>query len=220
MLQVIDLGKYYQDTSGRRALYRGVNFTVAAGETVALTGTSGCGKSTLLHLIAGLDAPDEGDIRFADQTLTAMTERARTAWRRRHLGVVFQFFNLIPSLTAQENLQLPLQLNGLCDDDHMDALLDAIGLTHRRQAFPEQLSGGEQQRLAIARALVHRPKLLLADEPTGSLDEANGDNVLKLLTNLCRQQATALLLVTHSDAIARQADRRLHLHHGQLVAWA
>ncbi len=214
MLQVIDLTKHYQEGNSRRQLYSDVNFTISAGETVSLVGASGSGKSTLLHLIAGLDRPTKGKILFENSELTALSERQRTAWRRRQVGMVFQFFNLIPSLTVAENLQLPLQLNGLKDDGDVASLLNAVGLSNRSRAFPEQLSGGEQQRLAIARALVHRPALLLADEPTGSLDEENGDNVLRLLAQLCRTQGAALLLVTHSPTLAAQTDRQLQLCHG------
>lgn len=182
-------------------------------------GQSGSGKSTLLNLLGGIDLPDAGQIRIDGRPLTDLSEVERTRFRRRHIGFVFQFFNLIPTLTAGENLLLPLELNGLASADRRDRaleLLDQVGLGNRRHSFPERLSGGEQQRLAIVRALVHDPLLLLADEPTGNLDTATGERILDLLLTLHQQAATTIVMVTHSREVAARADRILTLDDGHI----
>ena len=214
-----DLGKHYSEGGQRRVIFTDLNLDIGHGERVALLGPSGSGKSTLLNLLAGIDLPDRGQIRIGDQTLTALSDAERTRFRRRHIGFVFQFFNLIPTLTVEENLLLPLELNGLNQPDQRQRallLLDQVGLGERRASFPERLSGGEQQRLALARALVHQPGLLLADEPTGNLDAATGERILELLLALHRASPITLLLVTHSPAVAALADRVLVLESGQI----
>lgn len=212
------LGKYYTEGDQQRVIFTDLNLDVGRGEFVALLGQSGSGKSTLLNLLGGIDLPDAGQIRIGDRMLTALSETERTRFRRRHIGFVFQFFNLIPTLTVGENLLLPLELNGLATPDQHDRameLLDHVGLGDRRNSFPERLSGGEQQRLALARALVHGPWLLLADEPTGNLDAETGEHILGLLLALHRQAETTMIMVTHSQAVAARADRILVLDAGQ-----
>jgi putative ABC transport system ATP-binding protein len=187
---------------------------------VAILGKSGSGKSTLLNLISGIDLVDGGDIWVGDQKLTTLNERQRTLFRRQNIGFVFQFFNLIPTLTVWENVSLPLELAGTDNGEasgRVETLLDAVGLLDRRDTFPDRLSGGEQQRVAIARALVHDPLLVLADEPTGNLDEATGRQVMALLDRLTRQNGKNLILVTHSQEAASYADRVLTLRDGKLV---
>jgi len=199
---------------------RDVNAVFAKGESVAVVGQSGSGKSTLLNLISGIDDADGGAIWLDGQNLTALEERQRTLFRRRHIGFVFQFFNLLPTLTVWENVMLPLELNGINGADasqRVQSLLDAVGLGDRGDTFPDRLSGGEQQRIAIARALVHDPRLVLADEPTGNLDEDTGCQVLNLLDRLTRQAGKNLVLVTHSPDAAAYADRILYLRDGKLV---
>jgi putative ABC transport system ATP-binding protein len=186
---------------------------------VALLGPSGSGKSTLLNLISGIDTPDRGRVLIGGVPLNEVSERERTLFRRRHIGFVFQFFNLLPTLTVEENLLLPLELTGdLGDKDLGKAreLLEHVGLGPRGNAFPDRLSGGEQQRVAVARALIHEPDLVLADEPTGNLDSETGGRILHLLTTLARERGVTLLVVTHSSEIARAADRVLQIRDGGL----
>jgi putative ABC transport system ATP-binding protein len=213
------LARRYTEGEQQRSIFTSLDLDIERGAFIALLGPSGCGKSTLLNLLGGIDLPDAGQIYIDGHSLTEMNERERTQFRRRYIGFVFQFFNLIPTLTAEENLLLPLELNGLATADQRDRaleLLDQVGLGDRRRSFPERLSGGEQQRLAIARALVHAPLLLLADEPTGNLDAATGERVLELLLKLHRQAGTTIVLVTHSQEVAARADRILLLDHGYI----
>ncbi len=191
--------------------------SVAAGEMVALVGPSGCGKSTTLNLAGGVDRPDSGRVTVCGVDLGGAAERELVILRRRAIGVVFQAFHLMPHLTVAENVALPLALAGARDDARVDALLARVGLAHRRGHFPGELSGGEQQRTAVARALVHRPRLLLADEPTGNLDSASGAEVLRLLAELRRDEGAALLLATHDERIAAQADRVVRMADGRIV---
>lgn len=195
-----------------------LTFTLAAGEMVALVGPSGCGKSTTLNLIAGVDRADEGEITVCGVDLRRAGEREMTLLRRRQVGIVFQAFHLVPHLRAEENVALPLALDGRRDEARVRELLRRVGLEHRRRHFPSEMSGGEQQRVAVARALVHRPQLVAADEPTGNLDSASGWEVLKLLDELRRQEGVALLLATHDGQLARAADRVLTMRDGRLVA--
>jgi putative ABC transport system ATP-binding protein len=184
---------------------------------VALVGPSGCGKSTTLNLAAGVDRPDSGRVTVCGVELGAAAERELVMLRRRSIGVVFQAFHLMPHLTVAENVALPLALAGARDDTRVETLLARVGLSHRRGHFPGELSGGEQQRTAVARALVHRPRLLLADEPTGNLDSASGAEVLRLLAELRRDEGAALLLATHDDRIAAQADRVVRMADGRIL---
>jgi putative ABC transport system ATP-binding protein len=219
LIAIHKLSKKYTEGDRQRIIFTDLTLDIGCGEFIALLGQSGCGKSTLLNLLGGIDLPDAGQIRIGDRMLTALPEVERTRFRRRHIGFVFQFFNLIPTLTVAENLLLPLELNGLATPERRDQaleLLDHIGLGNRRASFPERLSGGEQQRLALARALVHGPWLLLADEPTGNLDAATGERILELLLTLHRQAETTMVMVTHSQTVAARADRVLVLDAGQI----
>jgi putative ABC transport system ATP-binding protein len=216
-----NLSKSYQEGTYTRVVLRDANATFARGEFAAILGRSGTGKSTLLNLISGIDRADSGSIWLDGQDLIALDEQARTLFRRQHIGFVFQFFNLIPTLTVWENVVLPLELKGTMAEEarlRVESMLDAVGLLDRHDTFPDRLSGGEQQRIAIARALVHDPLLVLADEPTGNLDEETGRQVLALLDRLTRQAGKNLILVTHSTEGAARADRVLHLRDGRLEA--
>jgi putative ABC transport system ATP-binding protein len=214
------LAKSYMEGSHERCVLCDLSATFAEGGFVAILGKSGSGKSTLLNVISGIDRADSGSVWLGGQNLTALNDQQRTLFRRRKIGFVFQFFNLIPTLTVWENVVLPLELNGLTTPDdygRAEHLLDAVGLLDRRKTFPDRLSGGEQQRVAIARALVHDPLLVLADEPTGNLDEETGRRVVQFLNRLTRQSGKTMLLVTHSSDAAAHADRVLHLREGQLA---
>jgi putative ABC transport system ATP-binding protein len=216
-LEIRQLVRSYREGKRERLVLSGLNLQVEAGECVALLGRSGSGKSTLLNLMAGIDLPDSGDILIQGQNLTRLPEKQRTLFRRRNIGFVYQFFNLITTLTAAENIALPLELNALPEAQiqaRVADLLQRVGLADRAAAFPDQLSGGEQQRVAIARALAHRPALILADEPTGNLDAATGRSVLQLLTGLSRGAEQTLILVTHNQEVANSADRVAILEQG------
>jgi putative ABC transport system ATP-binding protein len=197
---------------------REVSFTLGAGEMVALVGPSGCGKSTTLNLIAGVDRPDGGQVIVCGTDLAAAGEPALVRARRHCIGIIFQAFHLMPHLTVAENVALPLALDGRRDPARVDDLLRRVGLEHRRSHFPAELSGGEQQRTAVARALVNRPAVVLADEPTGSLDSASGSAVLQLMDELRRQEGSALLLATHDESLATLADRVIRLRDGEIEA--
>ena len=219
-IRLENLCKSFTEGAHTRSVLEQVRATLAKGEFVAILGKSGSGKSTLLNLISGIDLVDCGDIWVAGQSLTAMNDHQRTLFRRQKIGLVFQFFNLIPTLTVWENVVLPLELAGATNGDfagRAEALLEEVGLLDRGKAFPDRLSGGEQQRVAIARALVHDPLLVLADEPTGNLDEETGSQVLALLDRLTRQAGRNLILVTHSVEAAAYADRMLYLREGRLM---
>ena len=217
LLRVEDLGKRYADGGASRWVVRNVSFTLPAGGTIALWGPSGAGKTTVLNIIGGLTVPDAGRVNFDDGQgdpfeVSAAPERRRTRFRRRQVGFVFQLFNLVPTLTVEENVLLPLELNRLpAGREQALARLDALGLAHCRQRFPETLSGGEQQRAAIARALAHQPRVLLADEPTGNLDAANGARVTDLLWEQARAAGCALAVATHNEQVAARADEVLRL---------
>jgi putative ABC transport system ATP-binding protein len=220
-LHLDDVRKSFVEGGQTREVLCGVSLQVAPGEIVALVGRSGSGKSTLLNLVAALDRPSAGRIEVGGHDLAAFDDRGRTLFRRRNVGFVFQFFNLLPTLTVAENVLLPLELVGVRGDEARArgaTLLAAVGLADRADSYPDRLSGGEQQRIAVARALVHDPALVLADEPTGALDGETGRAVLQLLTNLGRERGRTIVLVTHSDAVARAADRVLVLDSGRLQA--
>jgi putative ABC transport system ATP-binding protein len=215
------LGKSYREGDDEHVVLAGADATIAAGEAVALLGPSGSGKSTLLNLIAGLDTPTTGAVLLEGRSLADRDDRQRTLLRRHAIGFVFQFFHLVPTLTVLENVLLPLELVGRADAAGREralGLLADVGLGHRGGAWPDRLSGGEQQRVAVARALVHGPRLVLADEPTGNLDAAAGAAVLDLLLELTRAAGATLVLVTHSPEAAARADRVLRLLDGRLTA--
>jgi putative ABC transport system ATP-binding protein len=214
------VSKSYREGEVERVVLRDVSITIGRGEIAVLVGRSGSGKSTLLNVIAGIDHPTAGAVVVNGTDLTALDEHARTLFRRRHIGFVFQFFNLIPLLTVEENLLLPLDLNGRADAEgakRARALLERVGLGGRGDSFPERLSGGEQQRVAIARALIHDPVLILADEPTGNLDVETAAGVLDLLDTLAREAGRTVLMVTHSREVVGVADRIFTVQRGSLV---
>ena len=220
-LRFHDLTKSYYEGDVRHTVLQNAQAEFQSGEITAIIGKSGSGKSTLLNLISGIDVPDRGQVWVEGQNLTTLSDHDRTLFRRARIGFVFQFFNLIPTLTVGENVSLPLELNHIPRrraDEKVRALLKAVGLLDRWETFPEKLSGGEQQRVALARALVHDPLLILADEPIGNLDEETGAQMMSLLTHLTHEQNGTLLMVTHSLEAASYADRVLRLSHGQLVA--
>jgi putative ABC transport system ATP-binding protein len=223
-VELRSVSKAFEEGGQRREVLCDLSLTVGPGEVVALVGRSGSGKSTLLNVIAGIDQPTAGTIAVDGELVSALSERERTLFRRRRLGFVFQAFNLLPTLTVEENVLLPLELVGRASEagarDQVTRLLAAVGLADRARAFPDRLSGGEQQRVAVARALAHDPGLVLADEPTGALDGQTGQSVLELLLGLARDRRRSVILVTHSREVARAADRVLVLDSGRLVAGA
>jgi len=203
-----------------RCVLNQVSFTLAAGERVALVGPSGCGKTTLLNCLGGVDRVDSGSIRLDGAALENLSSDQLASLRRERVGTIFQFFHLLPTLTAFENVELPMQLLNVPARERRERgleLLARVKLTHRADALPGQLSGGEMQRVAIARALAHRPALILADEPTGNLDSANGENILDLLAELSTEFHTAMLMVTHSPDAARICHRTLHMRDGVII---
>ncbi len=220
IVELQGIGKSFVEGDRERVVFRDAELAITPGEWVFLLGRSGSGKSTLLNLLSGIDLPDRGEVLIEGRALNRMSERERTLFRRYHIGFVFQFYNLIPTLTVLENILLPLELSGQLTELHKTRareLLDAVGLADRAGAFPDRLSGGEQQRVAVARALVHEPKLVLADEPTGNLDADTGRQVLDLFQRLLRPSGTTLVLVTHSGEVAALADRVLTIRNGVLV---
>jgi putative ABC transport system ATP-binding protein len=219
-IQLDNLWKQFYEGNQKREVLRGTGATFDKGEFIAILGKSGSGKSTLLNVISGIDEPDSGDIQINGLLLTQLDEYQRTIFRRQKIGFVFQFFNLIPTLTVLENVSLPLELVGAEVDEAVrkaSQILDEVGLSERLDTFPERLSGGEQQRVAIARALVHDPLVVLADEPTGNLDEETGAQVLAILDKLTRQAGKNLIMVTHSRENAIFADHLFELQAGCLV---
>ncbi|MCO5132044.1 MAG: ABC transporter ATP-binding protein [Xanthobacteraceae bacterium] len=217
MLKVVNLSKSYRSAQETVEVLRGVGLAVAPGESVALTGESGSGKSTLLHLIAGLDQADGGEVWIEGACVTGLPDVRRAALRRARLGLVFQQFNLVPSLSVADNLVFQARLAGRSDPAWLAELSARLGLDALLKRYPEQLSGGQQQRLAIGRALAVKPALLLADEPTGNLDEVTADEVVGLLRDLVARSGCGLLMVTHSTRLALRLDRRLHLRGGRLT---
>lgn len=218
-IEIRQLSKSYQEGTRQHKVLDQINLQVAEGEFLALLGASGSGKSTVLNLLSGIDLADSGAIWIRGENLIEMDENQRTLFRRAHIGFIFQFFNLLPTLSAIENISLPLELAGVSyKEAEVKArdLLEAVGLAGREASLPDQLSGGEQQRVAIARALVHDPLLVLADEPTGNLDEETGAQVMALLESLTRSRGKNLIMATHSLENARLADRALHLRDGRL----
>jgi putative ABC transport system ATP-binding protein len=220
LLTLQNVSHGYREGGVWREVLRGVDLDVKSGEQLALVGQSGSGKSTLMHLMGALDTPRSGRILFEETDLAMMGEPQRTLWRRQHVGFIYQFFNLIPTLTVIENVLLPLELNGTREAEGRPAavdLLKEVGLADRADSYPDRLSGGEQQRVAIIRALIHQPRLVLADEPTGNLDAGTGEQVLDLLDRLVRAKGHTLILVTHSAGVAKRADRIVRLVDGRLA---
>jgi putative ABC transport system ATP-binding protein len=221
VLRIRDLSKSFREGARVRRVLDHTDADIQAGEIVAIIGRSGSGKSTLLNLVSGIDHADGGTIEFQGRTVSALAEPERTLFRRKHVGFVYQLFNLLPPLDVEENVRLVLELNGITGAaarDRSYAALAEVGLSERARSAVDVLSGGEQQRVAIARALVHEPQLLLADEPTGNLDADTAREIVPLLRSLARRRSAALLIVTHDRELARDADRILELVDGRLVA--
>ena len=219
LLRLRGLTKAYREGDEERTIFDGLNLSIAKGTFAVLMGRSGAGKSTLLNLISGIAPPDAGTVSIGGTTLTALSEKKRTQFRRTHIGFVFQAFNLIPTLTVLENVLLPLELSGGAGAEEHDRarhILSEVGLEERADSFPDRLSGGEQQRVAVARALAHRPLLVLADEPTGNLDYETGEQVLDVLAELAGVSETTLLVATHDRSVLPRADRVLRMEGGTL----
>jgi len=217
MIKVQDLCHYLPYGDEQITILENLNLSIQDGETIAITGSSGSGKTTLLGLLAGLDVPSSGSITIDGQLISAMDEDQRAVFRANNIGFVFQSFHLLPSLTAVENVRMVLELKGNKDSQALaEHYLEQVGLLHRLQHFPGQLSGGEQQRVAIARAFASQPKYLMADEPTGNLDENTGDRIIELLFDLNRQHQTSLILVTHERRLASLCQRQLRVFQGKL----
>ena len=217
LLRLYNVCKSYATSEGPLQVLKEIDLALEAGKSLALTGESGSGKSTLLHLVAGLDRPDSGDINLGGRNIARLDDAELAALRRGTVGLVFQQFNLIPSLDIAANLAFQARLAGRHDAAWMATLAARLGLTPFLARYPEQLSGGQQQRVAIGRTLAARPKLILADEPTGNLDEATGDAVLDLMLSLQAETGASLLMVTHSMRLAERLDARVHLHSGRLA---
>jgi len=217
LLTASQLNKTVQVGEQSLSIIKDVDIYVNAGEFVVIMGKSGSGKSTLLGLLAALDYPDSGTVSLAGQTLSSLDEDALAVIRQQDMGFVFQSFHLLPTLTVAENIAFPLDIARRSNPARVDELIDAVDLGHRRHSLPNQLSGGEQQRTAVARALVSHPKIVFADEPTGNLDEQNADQVMQLLLDLRQQVGSALVVVTHDPALAEMADRVITMHDGRIV---
>ena len=217
MLKVSKIEKSY----GASKVLRGIDFRMEEGERVAIMGPSGSGKSTLLNCIGGIDRPDNGEILFEGQSLTNLSEQELCELRRNKISTIFQFFHLLPTLTARENIEFPMLLNSISAKERnqkVEELLNAVKIQHRACAFPHELSGGEKQRVAIARSLSMRPKLILADEPTGNLDSKNTDSVLELIEKLSKQHGIAMLLVTHNEEVTRICDQTITMNDGLILS--
>ncbi len=219
LLRVEGLCRYYGEGASRVRALDHISFTVEKGEMVAVIGKSGSGKSTLMHLLGGVDRPDRGKIWVEGQEVYGRTPEEMAIFRRRKVGLIYQFYNLIPVLNVVENITLPLSLDGQrINQEHLDELLRMLGLEERRKHLPGQLSGGQQQRVSIGRALIHAPALLLADEPTGNLDRQNGQEIIELLKESNRKFRQTILLVTHDEGIALQMDRIIRLEDGKIIS--
>jgi putative ABC transport system ATP-binding protein len=220
LVEIRNLDKKYHRGGEEIDVLRGLNLDVDRGEFIAFMGPSGSGKTTLLNLIGGLDVPTAGSVRIAGEEISALSGRRLAAWRARNIGFIFQMYNLIPVLTAYQNVQLPLLLTGLSQAErrkHVEAALDLVGLSDRKHHYPRQLSGGQEQRAAIARAIVADPTILLCDEPTGDLDRASGDEILDIISRLAKEYNKTIFLVTHDSLAAKRAGTVLHLEKGTLL---
>ena len=217
-IKVINLSKRVSDATGELTILDDINFTVGKSESVAITGASGSGKSTLLGLLAGLDVPSQGTVELLGEDIFSLTEDGRAQFRAAHVGFVFQSFQLLPNLTALENVMLPLELSGKDALEAAKSVLGEVGLAHRFHHYPSTLSGGEQQRVSIARAFISRPALLFADEPTGSLDVLTGARIIELMFRMHQDHGTTLIMVTHDNQLAQRCQRSLEIHAGRLVA--
>ena len=217
-LELKNLHKSYQDGSGIHHILKGAELHSEQGETIAILGNSGSGKSTLLNLIAGIDLPDQGEVLIQGKSLGQLSEKKRTLLRRKKMGFVFQSFNLIPTLNVEENLMLPLEMNGKSNNSGIiPQMLGGLNLQGREESYPDRLSGGEQQRVAVARALMHQPSLLLADEPTGNLDGETSQETLKLINRFVHRSGTTMIIATHSQKVVEWVDRVFNIEDGILI---
>ena len=217
MLKILNLTKKYSTLDGEIAALEGVSLTAADGEFIAIVGKSGSGKSTLLNMIGGLDIPDSGSILLDGTDIVKLSNRQTAMLRRQKIGIIYQFYNLIPELNVSENITLPTELDGgEIDREWLASILKTVGLDGRENAYPNTLSGGQQQRVAIARALYNKPSLILADEPTGNLDAENGDEIMRLLKDMNKESGATVLIVTHSESIAREAKRVITISDGKI----
>ena len=217
-LELKNLHKSYQDGSGIHHILKGAELHSEQGETIAILGNSGSGKSTLLNLIAGIDLPDQGEVLIQGESLGQLSEKKRTLLRRKKMGFVFQSFNLIPTLNVEENLMLPLEMNGMPNNSVIiPQMLDGLNLQGREESYPDRLSGGEQQRVSVARALMHQPSLLLADEPTGNLDGETSQETLKLINRFVHRSGTTMIIATHSQKVVEWVDRVFNIEDGILI---
>jgi len=217
-LELKNLHKSYQDGSGIHHILKGAELHSEQGETIAILGNSGSGKSTLLNLIAGIDLPDQGEVLIQGKSLGQLSEKKRTLLRRKKIGFVFQSFNLIPTLNVEENLMLPLEMNGIPNNSGIiPQMLGGLNLQGREESYPDRLSGGEQQRVAVARALMHQPSLLLADEPTGNLDGEASQETLKLINHFVHRSGTTMIIATHSQKVVDWVDRVFNIEDGILI---
>ena len=214
MIKLDNVSKGYNEGKMFHKILSEVNLEINKGEIIILYGKSGSGKSTLLNLLGGIDLPDKGSIYFEDINLTALSEKERTLFRRKRIGFIFQFFNLIPTLTVSENLKLPLELNSI-SFERVKEILEEVGLSDRMNAYPDVMSGGEQQRVAISRALIHNPDFILADEPTGNLDFDTSKQIIDLIDKIVKQQGKTMIMATHSKEVMGLADRMLTLKDGK-----
>lgn len=220
MIELKNLTKIYNEGNSSNTVMKDLNYNFADGKIYVMFGRSGSGKSTLLNLLSGIDVPTSGSIIINNQDICTMNELHRTLFRRNNIGFIFQFFNLIPTLNVLENLLLPLELVGKVGKDEINKakeLLDSVGLIHKENTFPDILSGGEQQRIAIARSLIHEPKIILADEPTGNLDYETGMQIINLLDKLIRQQNKLMIMATHSREVMGLADKIISLKDGKIT---
>ncbi|MCY7363255.1 MAG: ABC transporter ATP-binding protein [Ignavibacteria bacterium] len=218
MLELNNVSKNYFEGNTKHSVLNNFELRIAKGEIVILLGKSGSGKSTLLNIISGIDIPDSGSILIDGTDITKLSEKDRTLIRRKKIGFIFQFFNLIPTLTVKENLQLPLELNNEDNqEERIKSILTEVGLSNRADTYPDKLSGGEQQRIAIARALIHNPDIILADEPTGNLDYETGLQIVDLLDRVVKQKGKTMIMVTHSKDVTGLADRIISLKDGKLI---
>ncbi len=219
LIQISGLNKKYLTLDGEITALDSVSFGVKEGEFVAIVGSSGSGKSTLLNMLAGLDRPDSGSIVFDEMDIVKLSNAQTAELRRKKIGVIYQFYNLIPELNVSENITLPTELGRIkADQARLIEILSAVGMESRAQAYPNTLSGGQQQRVAVARALFNEPSLILADEPTGNLDPQNSAEVLNLLKNANKQFGVTILVVTHSDSVAAEADRVIKMENGRIIS--
>ena len=220
LIKLNHVSKHYREGSDSREILTDINAEIRTTEVVSFIGKSGIGKSTLLNLISGIDVCDSGDISIDGVFINKLSDTKRTLFRRKNIGFVFQFFNLVSTLTIEENISLPLKLNKYqpeITNQIVDKLLDHVGLLDRKKSFPDKLSGGEQQRIAVARALSHNPKLIIADEPTGNLDANNSSMLMELLVSLAKEYGTTIIIATHSDEVLKYSDRIMSIESGILI---